>query len=97
MPMPNVSYICQCKRPDYYLSDFVDFLVFADLDSDVIFTAAAFKPQFPYSELILQQSLNVDIETSYFSSCNIVDIALVMIVILIKQHSVLAILMGSDA
>ena len=41
MPMPNVSYICQCKRPDYYLSDFVDFLVFADLDSDVIFSAAA--------------------------------------------------------
>ena len=41
MPMPKVSYICQCKRPDYYLSDFVDFLVFADLDSDVIFSAAA--------------------------------------------------------
>ena len=41
MPMSNVSYICQCKRPDYYLSDFVDFLVFADLDSEVIFTAAA--------------------------------------------------------
>ena len=34
-------YICQCKRLDYYLSDFVDFLVFADLDSDVIFSAAA--------------------------------------------------------
>ena len=97
MPMPKVSYICQCKRPDYYLSDFGDFLVFADLDSDVIFTAAAFKPQFPCSELILQQSLNVDIETSCFSSCNIVDIALAVIVILIKQHTVLAILMGSDA
>ena len=36
-----MSYICQCKRPDYHLSDFVDFLVFADLDSDVIFSAAA--------------------------------------------------------
>ena len=36
-----MSYICQCKRLDYYLSDFVDFLVFADLDSDVIFSAAA--------------------------------------------------------
>ena len=55
------------------------------------------KPQFPCSELILQQSLNVDIETSCFSSCNIVDIALAVIVILIKQHTVLAILMGSDA
>ena len=37
----SMSYICQCKRPDYHLSDFVDFLVFADLDSDVIFSAAA--------------------------------------------------------
>ena len=36
-----MCYICQCKRPDYYLSDFVDFLVFVDLDSDVIFSAAA--------------------------------------------------------
>ena len=35
-----MSYICQCKRPDYHLSDFVDFLDF-DLDSDVIFSAAA--------------------------------------------------------
>ena len=42
MPMANVyAYICQCKRLGYYLSDFVDFLVFADLDSEVIFSAAA--------------------------------------------------------
>ena len=33
-------YICQCKRPDYHISDFVDFFDF-DLDVDVIFSAAA--------------------------------------------------------
>ena len=41
MPISNVHVLyCQCKRPDYQISDFDDFFDF-DLDVDVIFSAAA--------------------------------------------------------